>query len=62
MKANALAMETIEAMDVPADNKTLKNAYNHVGDVVSSQIGNTRAVASSDYINPAVFAPWEKIS
>jgi phage-related protein (TIGR01555 family) len=58
LKANALAAETIASMEPPADEKARRKAVNHVGDVVSSQLGNTRAMALSAYINPMLFDAW----
>lgn len=57
-KANEIAHRLVASMPVPTTAKERAAAMNQVGDVVSSQLGNTRSVALADYINPAVFSRW----
>jgi len=56
--ANRIAADLVSTLPKPTNAKEHHAATNHVGDVVSSQLGNTRAVALKDYINPAVFSSW----
>jgi len=52
------ALEVISTLPKPATQSQYKKFKNQVGDVVSSVLGNSRAMALGAYINPAVFAIW----
>ena len=56
--ANKLADETVASVGIPKTEKDRRKAINFVGDVVSKQLGNTRAMALSSYIRPDAFAAW----
>lgn len=57
-KGTKTAREVVASMPVPKTAKEKKEAINHVGDVVSKKLGNTRTVALDAYIDPSVFAHW----
>ena len=57
-KANAVAILLTKGKRRPATFKDYKKRRFAVGDAVAKQLGNTRAVALSTYINPVVFEPW----
>lgn len=57
--ANETALGVIANEPVPTSAAELRTARNRVGDQVSRVLGNTRDVALTSYINPAVFALWE---
>ncbi|MFZ4431589.1 MAG: hypothetical protein ACOYOQ_00180 [Microthrixaceae bacterium] len=59
MRANAIAIQMVGSMRRPTTWKKYREARNKVADAVSKELGNTRAVALSGYINPTVFAEWE---
>lgn len=55
-----IALKEVASMRVPKNATAYKKARFAVGDKVSKFLGNTRAVALSSYIDPAVFGPWKK--
>ena len=57
--ANAVALGLVASMDPPSTSARLKASKIEVIDAVAGQLGNTRAVTRSSYINPTVFAEWE---
>ena len=57
-KANAVAIFLTKGKRRPATFKDYKKRRFAVGDAVAKQLGNTRAVSLSTYINPVVFEPW----
>jgi len=61
LKANSMATEMVNRMPIPGDEKARRKAINLVGDAVSSQLGNTRAIALSSYIDPTIFDAWRLI-
>jgi DNA topoisomerase-1 len=58
LKANTMAKDLVAARGVPASDAEYRKAVNEVGDMVASQLGNTRVMALGSYINPAVFDAW----
>lgn len=49
------------AGEIPATVGDAKRRRNEIGDEVAAQLGNTRAMALGEYVNPAVFAGWPGI-
>lgn len=58
LKANLMARDLIAATEIPQTPKERRAAVNRVGDVVASQLGNTRVMALGSYINPMLFDIW----
>lgn len=59
LKATTMALDIIKRTKPPRTLAEFKKMRNAVGDMVASQLGNTRTLALSSYINPVVFAMWE---
>jgi DNA topoisomerase-1 len=53
----ALARKLVQEYEPPDTEKEFKAIQNAVGDAVSEHLGNTRSVAISSYIDPAVWPP-----
>jgi DNA topoisomerase-1 len=54
------ALQAMRNMPAPKSAKELKKAKVRVGDLVAGHLGNTRTIALSSYIDPAVFSRWEE--
>lgn len=54
------ALKAISGMPVPADRKTFEKQRLEVGKRVAEHLGNTPKIALDAYIDPAVFAKWER--
>jgi DNA topoisomerase-1 len=60
LHANVIALEEVAKIKRPPKTMTeFRRRRNEVADKVSAQLGNTRTMALSSYINPTVFAKWE---
>lgn len=55
------AMQAVEEIPVPRDEKSYKKAVKEVAKRVSDKLGNTPTVALQAYINPCVFADWRSV-
>lgn len=55
------ALHRIKSIAVPTSEAEFKRARNTIGDYVAAALGNTRAVALTSYIDPAVFSKWKNI-
>lgn len=61
LKAYTIAKNEIEKRKGPApDEKTFMKWQKEVADKVSEKLGNTRAVALNDYIDPTLWRKWRK--
>lgn len=61
LKAYSIAKKEIEKRKGPAPNeKIFAKWQKEVADVVASKLGNTRAVAINDYIDPSLWNKWRK--
>ena len=61
LKAYSIAKKEIDKRKGPApDEKTFAKWQKEVADVVANKLGNTRAVALNDYINPSLWDKWRK--
>lgn len=56
----ATALDAIESRKAPSTMSEYKKAVVAVADAVAERLGNTRKVALSSYINPAVFEKWRR--
>lgn len=56
----SLAEDMITSKGIPKTPKEMSKWQNEIGDTVATLLGNTRAVALKDYINPAVWRKWEE--
>ena len=56
----ATAMAAMKGRKGPTTMKQYKAMVAEVADVVAERLGNTRKVALSSYINPAVFEKWRR--
>lgn len=56
----ATALDAMKGRRYPTTEAEYKKAVADVADVVSRKLGNTRKVALSSYINPAVFEKWRR--
>lgn len=54
------AMDAMKGKKGPTTMKEYKLMVAEVADVVAAKLGNTRKVALSSYINPAVFEKWRR--
>lgn len=57
-RATRLAIEEINKMTPPTDEKSYKVQVKRVGEIVSSVLGNEPAQALESYIDPSVFTIW----
>lgn len=61
LKAYETAKKAIAKRKGPAPNeKTFKKWQKEVGDIVAKDLGNTRAIAINDYIDPKLWDKWRK--
>lgn len=61
LKANSIARNIIDKKKGPASTeKKFKKWQLKVADYVAKKLGNTRAVALNDYIDPALWNKWRK--
>jgi len=58
-KGTTTAASKVSEMTAPKNKKEFAKSVREVADTVAAQLGNTRAVALSSYINPEVFHEWE---
>jgi len=56
--ANQIACRVVAAMPAPTTWDEFRAFVDHVGDLVGSQLGETRAAALSDFVLPMVFDEW----
>lgn len=61
-RGTSLAAQTVKQMPTPKDEASYKKAVREVAVKVSTQLGNTPAIALQSYIDPSVFAQWRKTS
>jgi DNA topoisomerase-1 len=59
LHGTSLAYAKIKSMQEPKTKAELKKAMKEVATLVSSQLGNTPAVALNSYISPYVWADWK---
>jgi DNA topoisomerase-1 len=55
-----IAMDAMKGKTYPSNMKEYRKMVRMVGDAVAAQLGNTRSVALSNYVNPAIFEKWRK--
>lgn len=60
LRGTVLALEMIVGKRKPTSAAEYKRRRNEIGDYVSSQLGNTRAVALKSYVDGTVFDPWRQ--
>lgn len=61
LKAYSIAKKEIEKRKGPApDEKTFAKWQKEVADIVADKLGNTRAVALNDYIDPSLWNKWRR--
>ena len=56
-----VAIEKIKSIPVPKTKKAYKTRIKEVSEAVSSVLGNTPAIAFKSYIDPQVWAKWNKV-
>lgn len=55
-------LAAVKSLPQPRNEREYQKTRAMVGDMVAATLGNTRAVALSSYIDPAVFAPWQRLA
>ena len=61
-RGTATAIRVMKDIPAPTSKSGLKKAKNLVAKAVAADLGNTPAVSLKSYIQPEVFAPWEKLT
>lgn len=60
LKGTKIAIQEVNKMKIPKDEKAYKKQVMAVAKTVSKQLGNTPTIALQSYIDPAVFSKWRK--